>query len=243
MRRIWGKELAYQQRPFNIYFLLNSSTNFQEVSAVLTDKGSVQKIRGIGFDATCSLVALDSTGHAVTVSPSREPHRNIIMWLDHRALDQAQRINNTKHKVLSYVGGGVSPEMETPKILWLKENLPDDCWEKCAIFLELPEFLTYKATGDQTRWELEEQRLVQLEAMPFKFLISHLKTIFKKNLSIFSCQMKTIVFIPVEGRGVGMGYFVWCGWVCATRVSKFGAHFKKEFPFKMTPCCSDLVNI
>lgn len=151
MRRICGKELAYQQRLFNIYFLFNSSTNFQEVSAVLTDKGSLQKIRGIGFDATCSLVALDSTGHAVTVSPSREPHRDIIMWLDHRALDQAQRINNTEHEVLSYVGGGVSPEMEIPKILWLKENLPDDCWEKCALFLELPEFLTYKATGDQTR--------------------------------------------------------------------------------------------
>lgn len=127
------------------------STNFQEVSEVLTDKDSLQKIRGIGFDATCSLVALDSTGHAVTVSRSREAHRNIIMWLDHRALDQAQRINNAKHKVLSYVGGGVSPEMEIPKILWLKEKLPGDCWEKCALFLELPEFLTYKATGDQTR--------------------------------------------------------------------------------------------
>jgi len=123
----------------------------KEVSEVLTHKDSLHKIRGIGFDATCSLVALDSTGHAVTVSPSREAHRNIIMWLDHRALDQAQRINNTKHKVLSYVGGGVSPEMEIPKILWLKEKLPGDCWEKCALFLELPEFLTYKATGDQTR--------------------------------------------------------------------------------------------
>lgn len=66
-------------------------------------------------------------------------------------MDQAQRINNTKHEVLSYVGGGVSPEMEIPKILWLKEKLPVDCWEKCALFLELPEFLTYRATGDQTR--------------------------------------------------------------------------------------------
>ena len=53
--------------------------HFQDVSAVLTDKDSLKKIRGIGFDATCSLVALDSTGHAVTVSPSREAHRNIIM--------------------------------------------------------------------------------------------------------------------------------------------------------------------
>ncbi|KAJ7330599.1 hypothetical protein OS493_022214 [Desmophyllum pertusum] len=124
----------------------------KEVSSVLTDKDiSIQKIRGIGFDATCSLVALDSTGGPVTVSPSKEPHRNVIMWLDHRAMDQAQRINDTKHKVLSYVGGGVSPEMEIPKMLWLKEMLPGDCWEKSAVFLELPEFLTYRATNDRTR--------------------------------------------------------------------------------------------
>lgn len=145
--------------PANLWWKTN---HFQDVSAVLTDKDSLKKIRGIGFDATCSLVALDSTGHAVTVSPSREAHRNIIMWLDHRALDQAQRINNTKHKVLSYVGGGVSPEMEIPKILWLKEKLPGDCWGKCALFLELPEFLTYKATGDQTRWEQEEHRFKRM---------------------------------------------------------------------------------
>ena len=96
-------------------------------------------------------MALDSTGGPVTISPSKEPHRNVIMWLDHRAMDQAQRINNTKHKVLSYVGGGVSPEMEIPKMLWLKEMLPGDCWEKSAVFLELPEFLTYRATNDRTR--------------------------------------------------------------------------------------------
>ena len=54
-------------------------------------------------------------------------------------------------KVLSYVGGTISPEMEMPKLLWLKQNLSPDCWDKTAIFLELPEFLSYRATGDQTR--------------------------------------------------------------------------------------------
>ena len=46
---------------------------------------------------------------------------NIIMWMDHRAAEQAERINATQHEVLKYVGGKISLEMQTPKLLWLKE--------------------------------------------------------------------------------------------------------------------------
>lgn len=56
--------------------------------------------------------------HSVSAGDS---HRNIIMWLDHRAVSQVHRINNTKHSVLQYVGGVMSVEMQAPKLLWLKE--------------------------------------------------------------------------------------------------------------------------
>ena len=41
--------------------------------------------------------------------------------MDHRAEEQAARITNTGHSVLSRVGGVMSPEMQPPKLLWLKE--------------------------------------------------------------------------------------------------------------------------
>ncbi|MDP0927641.1 FGGY-family carbohydrate kinase [Paracoccus onubensis] len=107
-------------------------------------------VRGIGFDATCSLVVLGEGGTALTVSQSGDPQRNIIVWMDHRAIQQAERINATGHPVLRYVGGVISPEMETPKLLWLKENLPDtyaNAWQ----FLDLADFLTWRATGDLSR--------------------------------------------------------------------------------------------
>jgi FGGY-family pentulose kinase len=107
-------------------------------------------IRGIGFDATCSLVALDADDKPVTVSPDGADEQNVIVWMDHRAMDQTTRINETAHPVLRYVGGGVSPEMQSPKLLWLKENLPET-WQRTARFLDLPDFLTYRATGDDTR--------------------------------------------------------------------------------------------
>jgi ribulose kinase len=49
------------------------------------------------------------------------------MWLDHRAVSQVHRINETKHRVLQYVGGVMSVEMQAPKLLWLKEvSVADD---------------------------------------------------------------------------------------------------------------------
>ena len=85
---------------------------------------AAEQVAGIGFDATCSLVALDAHDRPVTVSPSGDDAWNVVVWMDHRATAQAARINETRHEVLRYVGGVVSPEMQTPKLLWLKEKLP-----------------------------------------------------------------------------------------------------------------------
>ncbi|WP_373354124.1 FGGY-family carbohydrate kinase [Pseudoroseicyclus sp. CXY001] len=106
------------------------------------------KIAGIGFDATCSLVVLGPDGTPLPVGDA--PERNIMVWMDHRALEQAERINAMGHRVLDYVGGRISPEMETPKLLWLKENAPQvyaDAWQ----FMDLTDFLTWRATGDLAR--------------------------------------------------------------------------------------------
>ena len=105
---------------------------------------------GIGFDATCSLVVLGEGGEPLPVGPSEDPDRNIIVWMDHRAIGQAERINALGHAVLDYVGGRISPEMQTPKLLWLKENRPD-IFDRAWQFFDLPDFLTWKATGDLAR--------------------------------------------------------------------------------------------
>ncbi len=108
------------------------------------------QVSGIGFDATCSLVALDEHDRPVSVSPTGCDEQNVIVWMDHRAVGEAGKINHMGHPVLKYVGGVISPEMQTPKLLWLKKNLPD-AWKRAARFFDLPDFLTYRATGDDTR--------------------------------------------------------------------------------------------
>lgn len=102
---------------------------------------------GLGFDATCSLVVQGASGG---VGDPAHPERDVIVWMDHRALDQARRINATGHAVLSYVGGAISPEMETPKLLWLKENRPDIYFSAQNLF-DLTDFLTWKSSGAMER--------------------------------------------------------------------------------------------
>jgi len=108
------------------------------------------EIRGIGFDATCSLVVVDAEGGPLPVGSSGDAGRNIIVWMDHRAMAEARRINATHHKVLDYVGGIISPEMETPKLLWLKHNLPQS-FSRAAHFFDLTDYLTWRASGSLAR--------------------------------------------------------------------------------------------
>lgn len=109
-----------------------------------------KRVGGISFDATCSLVAVGEGFEPVTVSPTGKQNQNIIVWMDHRAIQQAERINETGHEVLRYVGGRISPEMEPPKLMWVKENLKDT-WKRARKFLDLADYMVYRASGSDMR--------------------------------------------------------------------------------------------
>lgn len=79
-----------------------------------------------------------------------EVNQNIILWMDHRAHEEAQFINGTKHSVLQSVGGKISLEMEIPKLLWVKKNIPNT-WANAGVFFDLPDFLTWRCTGSNSR--------------------------------------------------------------------------------------------
>ena len=74
-------------------------------------------------------------GRPVPVGSSSDPQCNVILWQDHRAVSETREINATGHPVLMYVGSTMSPEMEPPKLLWLKRHLKKECWDKADISL------------------------------------------------------------------------------------------------------------
>ncbi len=70
--------------------------------------------------------------------------------MDHRAIVDAEAIDATGHPVLQFVGGSISPEMQTPKLRWVKRELPDT-WRRTTRWFDLPDFLTWRATGSEDR--------------------------------------------------------------------------------------------
>ena len=107
-------------------------------------------VRGMGFDATCSLVALDRNARPLSVSPTDAPERNVIVWMDHRAIGDSERINAGSHEALRYLGGKISPEMHAPKLAWLARCKPETIGA-AGRFFDLTDFLSFRATGSLTR--------------------------------------------------------------------------------------------
>ena len=157
-----GKLLANRSQNIQAWrpepnFVEQSSENIWQsictcIQAVIEESGiAAADVKGIGFDATCSLVLIDENGKPVTASPSGEDNQNVVVWMDHRALSETETINNLgDYPVFEFVGGKISPEMQTPKLLWLKTHLPES-WKRTKHFFDLPDYLTYRATGDLTR--------------------------------------------------------------------------------------------
>lgn len=158
---VCGNLLASAAQPIRIFrpapdFVEQSSRNIwrsvcESVKNCLEKSGvDKENIVGISFDATCSLVALDKNDNPVTLDFDGDDEKNIIVWMDHRAVKQADEINRTKHRVLEHVGGAISPEQEPPKLKWIKENLPES-WNRTRRFFDLADYLVYEATKTDVR--------------------------------------------------------------------------------------------
>ncbi|KAK8916512.1 hypothetical protein KSP39_PZI022321 [Platanthera zijinensis] len=144
--QIWKEGNCIEQSSTDIWHAVCAAVKTACSSADVT----AEEVVGLGFAATCSLVAVDADGSPVSISWSGDVRRNIIVWMDHRAVEQAEKINSLSSPVLQYCGGSLSPEMQAPKLLWVKENLKES-WSVAFRWMDLSDWLAYRATGDDTR--------------------------------------------------------------------------------------------
>lgn len=152
-----GQRLGFAQRPIQQFHprslvVAQSSADIWSQTcaavreAVTTAGVDPQHITAIGFDATCSLVAVGPGGGPVSMAEDGAPAHDIIMWMDHRAGQQAKQINATGDVALQYVGGEVSVEMELPKLLWFKQHFPER-YAATWRFFDLADYMVWRASG------------------------------------------------------------------------------------------------
>ncbi|TYL46972.1 FGGY-family carbohydrate kinase [Marinomonas sp. IMCC 4694] len=139
-------DARYEQSSDNIWQAVCACVK----SVVAASNLPVDAIVGLSFDATCSLVVLGDNQRPLPVGEHGIADRNVIVWMDQRATEQARLINDLEHPVLHYVGNRISPEMETPKLLWLKTHLPDT-YHSARHFFDLTDYLTFRASNSDAR--------------------------------------------------------------------------------------------
>ena len=98
----------FEQSTTNIWRAIAECT-----TALLSEsRVTKESVKGIGIDATCSLAVTDFEGNPVCVTKGDKcgeyGERNICLWADHRAENEANAINATGSVVLDYVGGSMS---------------------------------------------------------------------------------------------------------------------------------------
>lgn len=115
--------------------------SFNKAVAAVTSELSMgvrHSIETISVCATSStVVPVDERGEALT---------DAILWMDTRAVAEAEAINKTGHPILQYCGGEESVEWMIPKTLWLKNNKPE-IYQRSHKIVEYLDWLNYKLCG------------------------------------------------------------------------------------------------
>ena len=153
-----GARLAFAVEPIRQFhprhdFVEQSSRDIWNQTGVAVRRAvaesgvSPEVVAAIGFDATCSLVAVGAGGAPIPVAEDGDSERDIVMWMDHRAQAETAAINATGDRALDYVGGQVSVEMELPKVLWLRRHFPDR-YAAAWRFFDLADYLVWRACGE-----------------------------------------------------------------------------------------------
>lgn len=104
-----------------------------------------------GIDpARIAAICADGTSSTlVSLDDRLEPVSEAILWMDNRASVQARAIEATGHAALRRSRAGVSAETALPKILWLRDNAPEQ-YGRTRWFVEMADYLALRLSGRLT---------------------------------------------------------------------------------------------
>jgi ribulose kinase len=103
-----------------------------------------------GSPPPAALCMASTAVSAVAVGGDDRPIGPSLLWMDTRAADEAAEITSTRHPVLRYTGGQVSPEWMLPKALWLARR-DRSRYAAARRIVDVHDWVMFCLTGD---WSL-----------------------------------------------------------------------------------------
>lgn len=187
----------YRQHPLDYMESLTSCV--QEIMAG-TESFIADDVVGLAFDTTASTIALtDAFGSplALTSGLEENPDAMFVLWKDHTAIEEADRINDAAKRwdedYTRFSGGSFSCEWSWAKALHILRNAPE-IREKTYSWVEHCDWIAALLTGDTTPGRIVRSRCAaghkamwneQWGGLPpwhFWESVDHLLSIFKGNL-------------------------------------------------------------
>lgn len=102
---------------------------------------AVMRKSGVAGEDVHGVVFVAPWKNIICLSKQGDVLRDSIIWLDSRAVVQAERLNKSVGK---FVGTG---QEYWPRLMWLKENEPE-IWRRSAHIVGLNTYFKYRATGN-----------------------------------------------------------------------------------------------
>jgi xylulokinase len=136
------------------YPLIQTRAGWSEQDASEWWMGTVQAIQSILKEPTVtseSIVALSLSGQmhgSVFLDSDKEVIRHPILWNDTRTFKECQEITSIigEEDLLGFVGNPALEGFTLPKLLWLRENEPEN-YKKLATLMLPKDYIVYRLTG------------------------------------------------------------------------------------------------
>lgn len=151
---IFDSSLSVVSSAYEEYGLITPHEGYVEQDAELwwqlTLKTAKNAIKKSGINPK-ELKSISLSSQGITIVPVDNnciPLCNALSWLDMRALKETKRIENDfgNNYIFSQTGKPINVAYTLPKLLWIKENMPE-VWKNAYKFLMPLDFLTAKLTG------------------------------------------------------------------------------------------------
>lgn len=94
-----------------------------------------------------ALCACATSSTVFPVDAEGRPLSNALVWMDSRAVKEAEDINATGNPTLSHCGGEVSVEWLIPKVLWFKHN-KKEIYDTAYRFVEQLDWFNWMLSGE-----------------------------------------------------------------------------------------------